>query len=171
MWGERNNLDAEKNIVSLLSQWRKLKRPIIHIKHCSVDINSPLHLTHPGNAYKDNIQPIKDEKEFTKSVNSALIGTNLEDYLKKENIESMVIVGFTTDHCVSTTTRMASNLGFNVTVISDATVTFSKKGYDGHEYSAELIHKINLASLNEEFCIVKTTSEILIEESNSKETR
>ena len=160
-WGTRNNSDAEQNIALLISQWRKHDLPIIHIQHCSDEKNSVLRTDHPGNAYKKEGMPITGEKEFKKSVNSAFIGTGLEQYLHDNNIHSLVIVGLTTDHCVSTSTRMAGNLGFDVTLASDATATFNRIDQDGIEFSADEIHKIHLASLNGEFCIVKTSKAIL----------
>jgi nicotinamidase-related amidase len=160
-WGKRNNPDAEANIALLLSEWRKQQMPVIHIRHCSVRPNSPLRPELPGNAFKDEAQPLPGEKQFTKSVNSAFIGTGLEQYLREQDISSLVIVGLTTDHCVSTSVRMAANLGFNVTLISDATAAFDRIGYDGVLYSAEDIHKINLISLDREFCNVRSTAEIL----------
>ena len=162
-WGKRNNLDAESNIALLLSEWRKNELPIIHIRHCSVEPNSPLRSELPGNEFKEEAQPLPQEKQFSKSVNSAFIGTELEKYLQEHDISSLVVVGLTTDHCVSTSTRMAANLGFNVTLISDATATFDREGYDGALYSADNIHKINLVSLNGEFCIVRSTEEVLKE--------
>ena len=48
---------------------------------------------------------------MTKGVNSAFIGTQLEEILKESEVRTLVIAGLTTDHCVSTTTRMAANLG------------------------------------------------------------
>jgi nicotinamidase-related amidase len=159
-WGKRNNPDAESNIALLLSEWRKHELPIIHIRHCSVEPNSPLRAELPGNEFKEEVQPLPEEKQFSKLVNSAFIGTELEKYLKEHDISSLVIVGLTTDHCVSTSVRMAANLGFNVTLISDATATFDREGYDGALYSADEIHKVSLVSLNGKFCIVRTTEEV-----------
>ena len=90
-------------------------------------------------------------------MNSAFIGTNLKEQLDNKEITKLVIVGLTTDHCVSTTTRMAGNFGFNTFIVSDATATFNRKGLDGQNFSAELIHETALASLNEEFATVVTT--------------
>lgn len=160
-WGKRNNPEAESNIALLLSAWRKYELPIIHIRHCSAEPNSPLRPELPGNEFKEEVQPLPEEKQFAKSVNSAFIGTGLEKYLYEHDIISLVIVGLTTDHCVSTTTRMAANLGFNVTLISDATATFDRKGYDGVLYLADDIHKINLTSLHDEFCTVRSTEDVL----------
>jgi len=162
-WGKRNNPDTELNIALLLSKWRKKELPIVHIQHCSVEPNSPLRPDLPGNEFKDEALPLTGEKLFTKTVNSAFIGTELEDYLRSQGINSLVVVGLTTDHCVSTSIRMAGNLGFEVTLVSDATATFDRLGHDGTEYFADDIHKIHLASLNEEFCVVRSTVEVLNE--------
>ncbi len=163
VWGTRNNPQAEANISILLNHWRKNNFPIIHIKHNSEELNSPLRPDKVGNDFKDKVKPLPTEKIFGKSVNSAFIGTGLEKYLNEEGLCSLVFVGLTTDHCVSTSVRMASNLGFKGIVISDATAAFEKQGHDGKLYSAEEIHQVNLVSLNNEFCSVKTTQNILDE--------
>lgn len=162
-WGNRNNPNAESNIALLISFWRKKSQPIIHIQHCSDEPNSPLRSDSPGNEFKDEACPLADEKIFTKAVNSAFIGTKLESHLKAHDINSLTVVGLTTDHCVSTSTRMAGNIGFEVTLVSDATATFDRLGLDGTEYTANEIHNIHLASLNGEFCTVRSTADILNE--------
>ncbi|MCP5100691.1 MAG: cysteine hydrolase [Chloroflexi bacterium] len=162
-WGQRNNVDAESNIALLLAAWRKCDLPIIHVRHCSTNPNSPLRPGQLGNDFQDAVRPLPHEKQFSKTVNSAFIGTGLETYLQGQGISSLLIVGLTTDHCVSTSTRMAANLGFDVTLISDATATHAREGHDGTHYSADEMHNINLASLHGEFCVVRSTAAILQE--------
>jgi len=160
-YGQRNNPDAESNIARLLSAWRKQGWPILHVRHNSVAPNSPLRPERPGNAFKPEAEPWPGEKQYSKTVNSAFIGTRLEQDLHAQGISALVIVGLTTDHCVSTSVRMAANLGFEVTLVSDATATFDRVGPDGTWYSADAMHNINLASLHGEFCEVRSTEAVL----------
>ena len=160
-YGQRNNLEAEANIAALLGHWRSQKRPVIHVKHNSTAPNSPLRPELPGNAIKPEAMPLAHERLFEKTVNSAFIGTDLEAYLHQNEISSLVIVGLITDHCISTTVRMAANLGFDTTLVSDATATFERIGHDGNHFTAEQMHNINLAALNGEFCTIKTTQELI----------
>lgn len=156
--GQRNNPDAEVNAAELLKLWRENKLPIFHIKHCSSNSTSLLNEKNAGNEFKDIVTPFDGEPIIKKSVNSAFIGTDLKERLDNENISKLVIVGLTTDHCVSTTTRMAGNFGYDTFLVSDATATFNKKGVDGRNYAAELIHETALASLNKEFATIITTA-------------
>ncbi|MGH2646977.1 MAG: cysteine hydrolase family protein, partial [Ginsengibacter sp.] len=154
---KRNNLNAEENASELLWLWRENNLPVFHIQHCSSNLASPLHETNTGNEFKDLVKPLNNEPVIKKNVNSAFIGTNLKEQLDKAKITMLVIVGLSTDHCISTTTRMAGNLGFDTFVVSDATATFNKKGLEGQNYSADLIHETALASLNGEFATIVTT--------------
>lgn len=152
--GDRNNIDAEQKAGELLEIWRTNNLPVFHIQHCSSNPNSILNETNPGNEFQDVVKPLDSETIIKKNVNSAFIGTNLKELIDNAKITNLVIVGLTTDHCVSTTTRMAGNFGYNVYLVSDATATFNKKGINGEEFSAEIIHQTALASLNEEFAKV-----------------
>ena len=94
--GRRNNPDAEANMARLIAAWREGQRPLIHIKHNSTEPNSPLRPKLPGNAFKDEARPLPGEKQFSKTVNSAFIGTGLTEYLHEQGIDSLVVVGLTT---------------------------------------------------------------------------
>lgn len=158
--GKRNNLEAEANISRLLKLWRDNHRPVIHVQHCSTEPNSLLRPDQPGNTFKPEAMPVNGEPVFQKTVNSAFIGTGLESYLRSEALNQLVIVGLTTDHCVSSSVRMAANLGFEVILADDATATFERQTVDGQTVSADDMHRIHIASLSGEFCRVLSTAEI-----------
>jgi len=160
-WGKRNNLQAENNIKKLLEEFRKRKYPLYHVKHNSLNKQSPLYPSKQGNLIKNIAKPLRYEPLFIKHVNSAFIGTNLLETLQNDKVNILIIVGLTTDHCVSTTARMAANLGFTVFVVSDATATFDRKGYNGKYYDAETMHEVALTSLQNEFVTIIDTKSLL----------
>lgn len=162
-YGKRNNPDAERNIAALLAAWRRSRRPVIHIQHMSVNDDSLLRPGLPGNAFKPEAQPDPGEPVFQKTVNSAFIGTELESHLRQRKIDTVVVVGTTTDHCVSSTTRSASDLGFNAVVVSDGTATHDRIGPDGQHHSADQMHQVALASLSGEFASIRQTRDLLAE--------
>jgi nicotinamidase-related amidase len=162
-WGERNNMHAEENIYTLLQAWRQKGWPVIHVQHLSESTNSPLFKHSVGIAFKEIVKSQEGELIIQKNVNSAFIGTNLEQHLKGNGIQTLVITGLTTPHCVSTTARMSGNLGFATYIVSDATAAFAIKGPDGINYSADEIHNISLATLHKEFAVVVSTEELVNE--------
>jgi nicotinamidase-related amidase len=153
-WGNRNNPGAEDNIAMLIKKWRETTRPIYHIQHVEGDYK-------PAHDFKTFITPLPGELIIRKDVNSSFIGTNLESSLRERHIDTLVIVGLTTNHCVETTTRMAGNLGFHTFLVSDATATFDRLGPDGVIYSAETIHQMTMVNLHEEFATIVTTDQVL----------
>lgn len=160
-WGVRNNLIAEENICKILQLWRDKGWAVIHIQHTSDNPSSLFYPKNKGFAIKEIVEPIDEEVIITKKVNSSFIGTNLEEYLKGNKITTVVITGLTTPHCVSTTTRMSGNLGFDTYLISDATAAFGMKDQNEIYYDAETIHNISLATLHDEFATIFTTEQLI----------
>ena len=156
--GNRNNRDAEDKIAQILAHWRTKKYPVYHILHSSLELDSALHISKPGFEMKEEEKPLANEPIIVKNVNSPFIGTDLKEQLDHEGINTLVIVGLTTNHCISTTTRMAGNFGYDVQLISDATATFDRMGLNGEKFDAETIHQTALASLNNEFATVFNTA-------------
>ncbi|MDP4549545.1 cysteine hydrolase family protein [Alkalihalobacillus macyae] len=161
-WGRRNNFEAEINMNRILTHWRQQGHPVIYIQHLSDDPNSLFYPKNKGFKIKEIVAPGPGEVIFTKKVNSGFIGTNLEEYLHENNITDVVITGLTTPHCVSTTTRMSSNLGFNTYLISDATAAYGLTDHNGYYHYPEQIHGITLATLHDEFATILTTEELII---------
>ena len=160
-WGARNNPQAESNIAALLSAWRATQRPVIHVQHKSPRPESLFYPERVGFKVKPEATPLADEPVIFKSVNSSFIGTDLEERLRAQKASTLVIVGITTDHCVSTTTRMAGNFGFATYLVDDATATFERTGPKGEHYSAEQMHQTAIASLHGEFATIVDTESVL----------
>jgi nicotinamidase-related amidase len=88
-WGKRNNPDCEANIEKLLTFWRVQGWPIIHVQHASLEADSPLRPDQAGFKLMEFMRPENNEKIILKNVNSAFIGTNLESFLKENQISSL----------------------------------------------------------------------------------
>ena len=159
--GERNNPDAEQNIAKLLEGFRQTRAHIIHVRHSSTTLGSRLEPSHVGFQVKPEAKELNGETVIVKHVNSAFIGTNLEQHLRENGISSLVICGATTDHCCSTTTRMAANLGFKTVFIEDAVWTYNRTHPDGSSFPAELVHRVNVSSLAKEFAKILSTNAML----------
>ena len=156
----RNNENAEFICGKILKKWRTLDLPIIHVRHSSSNPESKLHKSRPGFEFNDYVTPLETEMVLTKEVNSAFIGTNLENILIKSHIDTLVIVGMTTNHCISTTVRMSGNLGFDTYLISDSTACYNTKGMNGEIIDCNTIYNSALASLQEEFATVIDSNEL-----------
>ena len=161
VWGMRNNPRAEQNIARLLSFWRMTKRPVFHIRHDSTRADSPLRPRQRGNAFKPQTAPLGGEAVIAKTVNSAFIGTTLEAELRRGQSPAVVLVGLTTNHCVSTTARMAANLGFSTLVVRDATAAFGNRGMDGRMRPPGEVHDGALADVQGEFAEIVETGALV----------
>lgn len=156
-WGARNNPTAEANVAALLAAWRSAGAPVIHIHHDSPDPAGRLRRGTPGHTPKAEAEPLDSEQVYRKRVNSAFIGTGLEVGLMARGVNTLVIVGLTTNHCISTTARMARNLGFEVFVVADATAAFARAHVDGRLRSAVEVHDAALSDLQDEFAAIIDT--------------
>ena len=159
--GSRNNLQAEENCRRILDYFREKSWPLYHIQHCSTNPDSPLFPDKKGNEIKSIVAPAKGEQLIQKNTNSAFIGTGLDKTLQNEGVNTLVMVGLTTDHCVSATVCHGADLGFKAYLVSDATATYAKTGIEGKIYNAELMHQTSLARLREEFATIVSTAKLL----------
>ncbi len=160
-WGQRNNPEAEKQMVRLLTEWRQRSMPLLHIKHMSVDPTSHYRPGQPGNDFREETKPLPGEEVLEKSSNSAFVGTGLEDTLKARGISDIVIVGVITNNSVEATARMSGNLGFHTTVVLDATYTFGRADFAGAWRTADEVHNMSLANMAGEYAEIRSTDEVL----------
>jgi nicotinamidase-related amidase len=160
-WGARNNPGCEANIGALLERWRAADRPVVFVRHDSVEPESPLRPGHPGNAFKDVVAGEPDLLVH-KEVNSAFYGTpDLYAWLQRRGIGEVVICGITTNQCCETTARMAGNLGYRTLFALDATHAFDRRDLDGGVIPADEISRVTAANLEGEFATVVATAALV----------
>jgi len=70
------------------------------------------------------LDPRDGEPVVTKTSINAFTTTNLQQLLTSRGIRELVICGIQTEQCCETTTRVASDLGYDVTFVTEATATF-----------------------------------------------
>jgi nicotinamidase-related amidase len=155
-WERRNNPEAETRVRGLLAAWRGAGAPVIHVRHESQSPDGRFRRGTAAFEFKPEAEPLAGEPVIEKRVNSAFIGTDLEDRLRADGAEKVVVAGLTTDHCCSTTARMASDLGFETWFVGDATATHARGDFD-----AETMHQTALASLDGEFAQVITAADAI----------
>lgn len=169
----RSTSSLESNLMSLLAAVRSYNSQrsedgssqvsIIHVNHNSTNPDSPLYPGKDTNRPMPCAAPANGEILLHKSVHSAFGNSELESSLREKGIKQLLICGITTAHCVSTTTRMASDLNIVgddgvLALIDDCSAAFNTEKFD-----AETVHAVNVASLEGEFAGVVRTEAVLEE--------
>lgn len=160
-WPCRWNRAVDANGLALLAAFRAAERPIIHIRHDSIEPGSTLRPGTDGNRYRQGFGPRPGEAEVSKSVNSAFIGTDLDLRLRRLGARTIVVFGISTDMCVSTTIRTGDNLGWRMILVADACDCFDLPDGKGGTIGAETVHAVHVATLGFEFCEVVGTRDIV----------
>ncbi len=152
---------AEQNVAKLLDKFRQNGDKVVHIHHHALDKDDPFNADAPGSAVQPFAAPVENEQVVIKHVTSGFIGTSLEDDLRNDQVDRLVICGATANHCAESTTRSAGNLGFETYYVCDAVWAYAATGPDGVEHSAEQAHSMTLSNLHGEFATVVNTEQVL----------
>ncbi|MEN8040477.1 MAG: cysteine hydrolase family protein [Actinomycetota bacterium] len=160
-WGSRNNPDCETNIASLLDAWRSQKWPIVYVRHDSKNPSSPLAPSSKGNQFKEVLKGDPDLL-VVKDVHSAFFGQpDLDSWLKSNGVTGVAVCGIQTNMCCETTARMASDLGYEVLFVEDATHTFDIVTETHKVYRAREIARYTMVTIAADFGKVVRTSDLV----------
>jgi nicotinamidase-related amidase len=146
----RDNPGAERAAAALIAVWREEGLPVVHIRHDSVEPNSPYRPERPGHAFKPEAEPREGETVIGKSARSAFVGARLEEALDAFGATTLVLCGAPTHNSVEATARHAADLGYRVFVVADACWAVDLNDRDGRRWPAELVHALSLAVLDRE---------------------
>ena len=148
---------------ALIQGAQAAKMPIVRIFH----VDGP---KEPGNPFalaSGHVRPIDGLAEFDatatfhKSRHSALVGTGLDVWLTQNGIQRLIVSGIRTEQCCETTTRHASDLGWSVDYVTDATLTFDMQQPDGQQLSARDIQMRTATVLHDRFARICTVEQAL----------
>ncbi len=158
----RGNPRLDANAAAVIAAFRRAGRPVIHVRHDSVEPTSWFRPDHPGNALRPGFEPAAGEPLVTKSVNAAFIGTDLDLRLRRLGATEVWCLGWATDMCVSTTIRVGANLGWSMVMVEDACDCSDLPDALGDGViPAREIHRVHVATLAADFCRVVRTAEVV----------
>lgn len=104
-----------------------------------------------------NLAPLAREAVIEKALPNAFAGTDLQVRLVATGRTNIVLAGFMTHMCVSSTARVALDLGLRTTIAADACATRDLPDGRGGALSAKTIHEVALAELSDRFAIIAQT--------------
>jgi nicotinamidase-related amidase len=104
---------------------------------------------------------ISPNSVFMKRSHSALVGSGLDVWLTQQGIQRLIVAGIRTEQCCETTTRHASDIGYSVDYVTEATLTFSMHDRHGRLWSPAEIKERTELVLNGRFARIATVEEAL----------
>lgn len=141
----------------LLERARKSGAPVIHVVHKGRP-GGLFDLDGPKGKVAPDVAPLAGETVVQKPLPNAFAKTNLDDVLKATGRKEIVVAGFMTHMCVSSTVRAALDLGYRATVVAGAAATRDLPAPDGGVIDAASLHRAALVELSDRFAIVVTDS-------------
>jgi nicotinamidase-related amidase len=137
--------------------------PIVRILHS----DGPAAASNPFAIESGHVRPLdglakfEAAAEFVKHRHSALVGTGLSIWLHQHGIGRLIIAGIRTEQCCETTARHASDEGWEVDYVAEATLTFDMKHLDGSKLSATDIIARTAAVLTDRFATICSVEQAL----------
>jgi len=143
----------------LLEAARAAKCPIFHIQH-DAGPGTPYDVSAPIGKIAAIVAPHAEEPVLTKNVPSSFTGTDLHERLQKLECKELILAGFMTHMCVSSTARAAFELGYRCTVVGGATATRALPAAgtgDSDVVDAKTLKASSLAEIADMFAVVVDT--------------
>ncbi|OZG70073.1 cysteine hydrolase [Hahella sp. CCB-MM4] len=145
----------------LISAARSKGWPVVFILH-----NAKSGVFSPESGYvrlMDFVDAREDDPVFNKWAHNAVLKTGLQEWLQEQGIEKIVVSGIRTEQCCESTTRLASDLGYKMEFVLDATLTFPMvHPLTGETVSPEQIRKHTALVLEKRFASIKFVEDYLV---------
>ena len=147
----------------LITRAKKYNTPIIHVLNQGPVGNLLFNRDGPYFAELPEVAAQAGDAVVIKHLPNSFAGTNLKELIDRTGRKELIIVGYTTHVCVSATARAALDLGFQSTIIANATTSRDLLNHKGECISAEVVKQTALAELRDAFSVVvESADELLI---------
>lgn len=130
-WADTANPGAVDNIARLVDHARRVGDPVAWITHAEPGTGGVFDPALGFVRVFEELEPRADEIAVTKTTVNAFTSTDLERRLRDLGVSAVVVCGIRTEQCCETTARVASDLGFAVEFVTDATTTSAIAANDG----------------------------------------
>lgn len=137
----------------VLEAFRASGEPVVHVKHLSAPGDGFLEEGTDGTDHMAPVEPAGDEPVVEKRFPNAFLQTDLEERLRSQDVDEVVVVGMMTSMCVDATTRAGADLGFSMTVVEDACATPALE-HEGRQVAAPDVQAAFLAALGSAYAKV-----------------
>ena len=144
---------ALKAIADLLARARAANAPIVHIQH-EGKAGGAFDPDSEGFHLAPEAMPVDGEKTIVKALPNAFAGTDLDAVLKQAGSKPLILAGFMTHMCVSSTARAAFDLGYSITVVADAVATRDLPNPAGNVVTADALNAAALSALSDLFAVI-----------------
>jgi nicotinamidase-related amidase len=158
-WSDRELPSFLKHTNALVDGCVSRGIPIVRILH--VDGDQAFSLASGQVRPLDGLADFTAAAEFHKHRHSALVGTGLTVWLHQQRISRLIVAGIRTEQCCETTTRHASDEGFEVDFVPEATLTFDMKHLDGSALASSDIVGRTTAVLTGRFATICSVEQAL----------
>jgi len=132
----------------VLARAREAGTPVIHIAH-DAGPGSLYDVEAESGKIASQVAPISGEPTIVKNFPNSFAQTDLHERLQKLGIGNLIVVGFMTHMCVSSTARGAFDLGYRTTVVGNATATRDLPTAGGQVVQAATLREAALAGLSD----------------------
>jgi nicotinamidase-related amidase len=122
-WQAASDPDVAAKVARLVDHARERGHLVVWVLHAEPGSGTVFDPALGHVRHMDGLVPADGEPQLTKTSHNAFTTTNLQQILTERGIRALITCGVRTEQCVETTTRLASDLGYDVTFVEDATAT------------------------------------------------
>lgn len=145
-----------ENIQRLISVAREKEKEVLYVRHDD-GVGEDLEYGSDGWQIYHKITPLPKEQIFEKHYNSAFVKTGLKEYLDRNEIDTLILVGLQTEYCIDATCKSAFEHGYKIIIPEGTNTTFDNEYLSGQK----LYEFYNYKIWNKRFADVLPLDQIL----------